>query len=158
MEDIITKFYKAFNDCDADTMISCYHDDIVFEDPAFGILIGDRAKAMWQMLCESQKGKEFKVKVSKIRAENNKGSAHWEAYYNFSKTGRKVHNKIDAKFEFKDGLILTHKDDFNLHKWASQALGFKGLLFGGMGFFKTKLHKQTNHLLDKYINEKKLSH
>lgn len=153
MKDIIDKFYEAFNNLDADTMCSCYHEDIVFKDPAFGVLEGDRAKAMWQMLCESQKGKNFKVISSNI----TDNSAHWEAFYTFSKTGRKVHNKIDATFEFKDGLIIKHTDTFNLHKWAKQAIGFKGLLFGGMGFFKTKLQGQTNYVLDKFINEKKLS-
>ena len=158
MEDLISKFYAAFNDVDADTMISCYHEDIIFEDPGFGVLHGERAKAMWQMLCASQKkGENFKIVASNIKANDANGSAHWEAYYNFSKTGRKVHNKIDAQFEFKDGLIINHKDDFNLHKWASQAMGIKGMLFGGMAFFKTKLHKQTSYLLDKYIEEKKLS-
>ena len=29
-------------------MISCYHDNIIFSDPAFGELKGDDAKAMWQ--------------------------------------------------------------------------------------------------------------
>lgn len=157
MKAIIEKFYGAFNELDADTMCACYHDDIVFEDPAFGVLKGDKAKAMWQMLCTSQKGKNFKIVASQIEGDTEKGSAHWEAFYNFSKTGRKVHNKIDAKFEFKDGLIINHKDEFNLHRWAKQAMGIKGFLFGGMGFFKTKLNQQTNYLLDKFINEKKLS-
>lgn len=154
MADVISKFYEAFNRLDADTMASCYHDEVVFEDPAFGILEGDRAKAMWQMLCNSQKGKDFKIEVSKIRETDNQGTAHWEAYYTFSKTGRKVHNKIDAKFIIKDHLILSHTDDFNLHRWAKQALGIKGLVFGGMHFFKIKLQKQTNYLLDKFIKQK----
>ena len=157
MKTIITTFYEAFNNLDADTMCSCYHDDIVFEDPAFGVLKGDKAKAMWQMLCESQKGKNFKVVASNIEADANGGSAHWEAFYNFSKTGRKVHNKIDAKFQFRDGLIIRHKDSFNLHRWAKQAMGFTGLIFGGTGFFKSKLNKQTNYILETYIKEKKLS-
>ncbi|WP_299126129.1 nuclear transport factor 2 family protein [uncultured Winogradskyella sp.] len=159
METTIENFYNAFSNFDADTMITYYHDDIVFEDPAFGILRGERAKAMWQMLCQSQKkkGQNFKVVYSDIKAFENRGSAHWEAFYEFSKTGRKVHNKIDAQFEFKDGLIIKHIDYFNLHSWAKQAIGIKGLLFGGMGFFKTKLQKQTNYLLDKFIEEKKPS-
>jgi limonene-1,2-epoxide hydrolase len=157
MKTIIEKFYEAFGDLDADAMVACYHKDIVFKDPAFGILKGARANAMWQMLCESQKGKNFKVISSKIIANKTNGSAHWEAFYNFSKTGRKVHNKIDAKFQFKDGLIIKHTDTFNLHKWSSQAMGIKGWLFGGMVFFKSKLQKQTNYLLDKFIEEKKPS-
>ena len=157
MKTIIDDFYEAFTNLDADKMISYYHDAIVFEDPAFGILKGERAKAMWQMLCESQKGKNFKVVSSNITANETNGTAHWEAFYTFSKTGRKVHNEIDAKFEFKEGLIIKHTDSFNLRKWSSQAMGLKGLLFGSMGFFKTKLQKQTNYLLDKYIGEKKPS-
>ncbi|MCA0153234.1 nuclear transport factor 2 family protein [Winogradskyella vincentii] len=156
-KEILEDFYTAFNNLDANTMTSLYHDDIVFEDPAFGILKGEKAKALWQMLCESQKGKDFKVVHSNIDSENDIGSAHWEAFYTFSKTGRKVHNKIDANFEFKDGLIVKHTDVFNLYKWARQAMGFKGLLLGGFSFFKSKLNQQTNRLLEKYMNEKKLS-
>jgi ketosteroid isomerase-like protein len=157
MEETITKFYDAFSKLDAALMCSCYHEGIVFEDPAFGVLKGDRARAMWQMLCESQKNKAFKVEVSQIKVNKHRGYAHWEAYYIFSKTGRKVHNKIDATFEFKDGLIINHKDNFNLHRWAHQAMGIKGLLFGGTEFFRQKLKRQTNGLLDAYIKEKKPS-
>lgn len=157
MNDLIYNFYSAFSKLEADNMIACYHNDIVFKDPAFGVLKGDRAKAMWQMLCESQKGKDFIVTFSDVKMDDNCGSAHWEAHYTFTKTGRKVHNKINAEFIFKDGLIIQHTDSFNLHHWAKQAMGLKGMLFGGMSFFKEKLQQQTNYLLDKYIKEKKLS-
>ncbi|GGX29590.1 nuclear transport factor 2 family protein [Aquimarina muelleri] len=149
MENLIEKFYTALNNRDAKTMISCYHDDVVFKDPAFGKLKGDKAKAMWQMLCKN--AQNFKVEFSLIKANNHNGSAHWEAWYTFSKTGKSVHNKIDAQFEFKDGKIIKHIDHFNLHKWASQALGWKGVLLGGTGFFKKKLIGQTNKMLDKFM-------
>ena len=109
------------------------------------------------MLCESQKGKDFKVVVSDIEGNATKGSAQWEAFYTFSKTGRKVHNKINAKFQFKDGLMISHIDAFNLHNWAKQAMGVKGLLMGRTRYFSNKLKAQTNYLLDKYIEEKKPS-
>ena len=128
MQQLVETFYTAFKNLDSETMVSCYHDDITFEDPAFGILKGEKAKNMWRMLCESQKGKDFVVEVSNIVGSDNKVTAHWEAHYTFTRTGRKVHNIIDAEFEFKDGKIINHKDDFNLHKWAKQAIGFKGLL------------------------------
>jgi len=152
MKQLINKFYTAFANLDAETMASCYHEDIVFEDPAFGILKGERAKNMWKMLCESQKDKNFIVEFSDINVNELDGSTHWEAHYSFSKTGRKIHNKIDSQFKFKDGKIIEHIDRFNLHKWASQALGFKGYALGWTGFFKTKLQGQTNHLLSKYEN------
>ena len=58
-------------------------------------------------------------------------SAHWEATYRFSATGRLVHNIIDAEFEFDaHGLILRHRDRFDFWRWARQALGAPGLLLG----------------------------
>ncbi|WP_109301955.1 nuclear transport factor 2 family protein [Aquimarina sp. AU474] len=150
MKQVIETFYTALNNRDAQTMASCYHDDIVFEDPGFGKLHGDRAKAMWQMLCKN--AKNFKVEFSNIEVNEHTGSAHWEAWYTFSQTGRSVHNKIDAQFEFKDDKIIKHTDHFNLHRWASQAMGFKGKLLGGTGFFKKKLIQKTNHLLDKFMS------
>ncbi len=150
MNELINKFYTAFSNLDAETMASCYHKEIVFHDPAFGQLKGNKAGNMWRMLCASQKDKNMKVTYSNVEANDLTGKAHWEAHYIFSKTGRKVHNLIDAQFEFKDGLIIKHTDHFNLHRWASQAMGLKGMLLGGTGFFQNKLQGQTNRLLDKF--------
>jgi ketosteroid isomerase-like protein len=148
-KEVINSFYEAFSKLDSKSMVSCYHDDIVFTDPAFGLLKGDRAKAMWIMLCKN--AKDLSIVYSNIQATENKGLAHWNARYVFSKTGRKVINKIDAKFIFKDGKIISHIDDFNLHRWAKQALGLQGWILGGTSFFRKKLQQQTNRLLDKFI-------
>ncbi len=129
-------------------MVACYHDDIVFEDPAFGVLKGERALNMWRMLCANYK--DLKIAFSEVEANDSTGKTHWEACYTFSQTGRKVHNVIEAKFVFKDGKIIKHNDSFDLHTWAKQALGFKGLLLGGTFFFKKKLNQQTNNLLSKF--------
>lgn len=144
MESIITKFYTAFSNLDAEAMASCYHDDIEFEDPGFGKLKGEHAKNMWRMLCQT--AQDITVTFDSV-TEN---SAHWEAIYSFSQTGRRVHNIIDAKFEFKDGLIIKHTDDFDLHNWAKQALGFKGLVLGKTSFFQKKLIQKTGGLLAKF--------
>lgn len=148
MKEVINTFYTGLSERNAEKMISCYHEDVVFEDPAFGKLTSTNAKKMWHMLCNN--GKDIKIEFSKIEANEQNGSAHWEAWYTFSQTGRSVHNKIDAAFEFKDGKIIKHTDHFNLHKWASQAIGWKGKLLGGTTFFKKKIQQQTNKLLDKF--------
>jgi len=153
MKYLIEQFYLAFSNMDAEKMVGFYHDDVVFEDPAFGILNGEHAKNMWRMLIASQKGKTFTVKASDFRFTDRKGFAHWEAQYQFSQTGRQVHNIIEAEFEFKDGKIIKHTDSFDLHQWAKQAMGFKGFLLGGTGFFKKKLQEQTNRLLRKFENK-----
>lgn len=148
---IIETFYTAFAAKDPDAMTACYHKDIHFEDPAFGVLKGEEAGQMWHMLCNSQKGKEFHVTFSNITFQEDKGTAQWEAQYEFSATGRKVHNKIKASFEIKEGKISKHIDCFSLRTWASQALGFKGFLIGGTRFFKKKLQEKTNHALRSYM-------
>lgn len=150
MKELITTFYTGLSELNAEKMIACYHDDILFEDPGFGKLKGERAKNMWRMLCKN--AQNFRIEFSEINVDDHTGSAHWEAWYSFSQTGRSVHNIIDAQFEFKEGKIIKHTDHFNLHRWASQALGWKGKLLGGTGFFKKKLHQKTNRLLDKFMN------
>lgn len=101
-------------------MAACYHPDITFHDPVFGTLRGRRAKDMWRMLCKI--GKDLTVSASNITADDQTGSAHWVADYTFS-TGRKIHNEVDASFEFRDGLIVTHNDNFDFRSWCGQAFG-----------------------------------
>lgn len=148
MKNIIEKFYTAFTEKDWQTMQSCYHDEVTFEDPAFGQLHGAEAKKMWKMLCEQ--GNDLKIEFSNVEVNEKIGKAHWEAWYTFSLTGKKIHNVIDAEFELKDGLIISHKDSFNLHRWAKQAFGFKGWLLGGTNFFRKKFQQQARKSLAKY--------
>jgi len=93
--------------------------------------------------------------ASDIAFENQKGRAHWEAHYIFSQSGRKVHNIINAEFEFKDGKIIKHTDRFDLYSWSKQALGLKGVLIGWTTFFRKKLNAQTNKLLLEFEQRKK---
>ncbi|MCB0278170.1 MAG: nuclear transport factor 2 family protein [Calditrichaeota bacterium] len=146
---LINQFYSAFQKLDAEGMIACYHHDILFSDPAFGEISGNRARAMWRMLCKN--AVDFRLEFSNVQADEKSGSANWEAWYTFSQTKRSVHNIISARFEFKDGLIIQHTDSFNLKRWAGQALGAKGHILGGTGFFRKKLQSQTNHRLDQFI-------
>ncbi|MBK7467080.1 MAG: nuclear transport factor 2 family protein [Saprospiraceae bacterium] len=149
---IIENFYRAFAASDIEGMLSCYHDKIQFEDPAFGKLEGDRAKNMWRMLLLSSNG-EIKLSFSNVEADETSGSAYWIAEYYFSKTGRKVINHVQASFHFQDGLIIKHKDQFSLYKWAKQALGMTGVLIGWSSFFKHKMQKGTNTLLDNFMRK-----
>jgi len=155
-EKLINQFYTAFKNLDAETMVSLYHDDIMFEDPAFGILKGEEAKAMWKMLIESQKGKNFQVSFSNIQQNGKIVTANWEAKDEFGKSKKKVHNKIQATFWIENGKISKHIDHFNLHTWAKQAMGFQGWIIGGTNLFKNKLNQQTRKMLHKYLAKQNL--
>ena len=148
---IIEKFYRSFAAGDAEKMISCYHDDITFQDPAFGVLRGNDARNMWRMLL---KNSGVRITYVNVQSTASTGSADWVAVYTFSGTGRKVINKVSARFEFRDGKIIKHRDEFDLWKWAGQALGWKGYLFGWSTFMKNKIRHQATGLLRKFGNEK----
>lgn len=145
---LIEGFYKAFNDGDGKAMAACYASDVVFSDPVFPDLRGDRAGAMWQMLTEGPG--EVRVELLEHEADDASGSAHWKAHYTFSETGRPVTNDIHARFKFKDGLIVEHKDDFDFYAWSRQALGPVGLLLGWTPIVKSTVRKKAAGLLAKY--------
>lgn len=138
--ELIKTFYTAFANLNAEQMISCYSDNVIFYDPAFGDLYGNDAKKMWRMLIDKSEG-NLKITYSNVTATESSGSAEWVAEYTFSQTGRKVINPINAKFEFWDGKIIKHTDSFDFYKWTKQALGVKGYLLGWTGFMKKQVRK-----------------
>ena len=140
-ETTITQFYSAFQQLDAETMATCYADDVQFSDPVFTNLYGAEASDMWRML--ASKAQNFSLTFGSIRANDQSGQAHWIATYTFSQTGRTVVNDIHASFIFKDGKIVRHQDHFNLWKWAHQALGLKGLLLGWTPFLQNAVRAQA---------------
>lgn len=148
-ENTIIKFYTAFANADASQMCECYHPNIQFRDPVFGLLKGNDVCQMWKMLIERSKG-EIKIEFSDSKASEHIGSTRWVATYLFSKTNRKVINTIQAHFLFQDGLIIKHTDDFDIWKWAKQAFGLKGFMLGWTGFMQKKIQQQALLSLKKY--------
>lgn len=126
--ELIQRFYSAFQKLDAETMAACYARDVRFSDPVFVGLQGDEAGDMWSMLCS--RAEDFSLTFDSVHADDHAGSARWVATYRFSATGRQVVNHIHARFVFRDGLIVEHRDHFDLWRWSRQALGAKGLLLG----------------------------
>lgn len=146
---LLTDFYTAFARCDGDAMATAYAPDATFSDPAFPGLKGAECGGMWRML--TGQAKDLRVEFRDITADDATGSAHWEAWYTFSVTGRKVHNIIEAAFTFEDGRIKTHVDTFDFYRWSRQALGFPGLLLGWSGFLRRKVQGQARKGLDRFL-------
>jgi len=148
---LIKNFYTAFQNKDWLGMQKCYHDKIQFSDPVFPDLKEKRANAMWHMLVAAST--DLAIEFSQVEASASHGSCHWEAIYTFSKTGRKVHNKIDATFEFENGLIIRHSDTFDLWHWSKMALGTPGLLLGWSSFMKKKIRFMAEQNLRNFIGK-----
>ena len=152
----IQQFYEAFSRRDSETMNFCYHPKVQFSDPVFPDLKGFEVAAMWRMLC--QRGKDLEIQFSKVKSQDDKGSALWQAQYTFSGTGNKVHNKIRAQFEFEGDKIIVHRDSFNLYAWCRQALGLKGKLLGWLPPVQNAVRAQAAKSLKLYIERENLKH
>ena len=148
-EQVVRKFYEAFDARSADGMNANYAPDVVFEDPAFGRLEGQQVFSMWQMLCS--RARELSVSANNIFTDDKAGSAHWEAKYLFGPHQRPVHNVVQANFIFRDGKIIEHVDTFSLWKWSSMAVGLTGTLLGWSPFFKSTIQKSTRRQLDTFM-------
>lgn len=150
-EALITKFYTAFQQKDYKTMGECYHPEAMFKDEAFDLKTAEEVRNMWEMLCK--RGKDFKMIFSDVKANDTTGSTHWEASYVFGKTGRRVYNKIDAEFEFRDGLIYRHRDHFSFYKWSRQSLGMIGLFLGWSGYLRSKVQTTAMEGLHEFMKQ-----
>jgi ketosteroid isomerase-like protein len=151
--DLIHKFYTSFMNKNTNGMIECYSDSIEFEDPVFGSLKGNSAKAMWQMLIE--KSNDLKITFDGIEADDTFGKANWKAIYPF-KTGNIITNNINAKFEIIDGKIVKHIDSFDLWKWSRMAFGWKGLIFGFTSKMQNQIKKEAKTGLELYMKRKRI--
>ncbi len=150
-EELIYKFYTAFQQLDYKTMQACYAEEVIFYDPVFETLINEELLVMWEMICK--KAKDFSLTFTDVEADEEYGTCTWVATYSFSKTNRKVVNKVKAHMRFKDGKIIEHTDQFNLWIWSEQALGIYGKLFGWSVFIQRKIRKSAQKNLADYMNK-----
>ena len=147
MDELIQRFYTAFNEHDGETMAACYTPDAHFWDPVFGDLNGAEPGAMWRML--TGRAPDLRVELAEHSADSDVGTARWIAHYTFTQTGRPVVNDIRATFRFRDGLIADHRDEFDFTKWARQAIGILGLLPP----VRSTVRKKARAGLDEYMSQ-----
>ena len=148
----IERFYRAFAQLDAETMAACYAADATFDDEAFSLRGAREVGGMWRMLCEGTKAKapgDWKLVYSQVTDR----SAHWDANYRFTATGRLVLNRIDSVFEFDaNGLITRQRDTFDFWAWSRQALGTPGLLLGWSPLLRKKVRATAAANLQRYLD------
>ena len=144
-QELIERFYAAFDRKDGDAMAACYHPQARFSDPAFGELNGREVGDMWRML--TGRAADLSVELR----EHDDASARWIARYTFGRTGRKVVNDVQATFVFRDGLIAEHDDRFSFWTWSRQALGPVGLVLGWSPVLRSKVRSQARADLEKFM-------
>ena len=138
--ELISPLNVALDRKDGESMARCYHAQARFRDPVF-TLDGEAIGDMWRML--TSRARDLRAESHDVVADAETGSCRWDAHYTFSGTGRLVHNRIRARFRFRDGLIVEHVDEFDLWRWAAQALGPVGKLLGWSPLVRGKIRRQA---------------
>jgi ketosteroid isomerase-like protein len=147
-DELIQRFYAAFDRRDGDEMAACYAPGAHFSDPVFRDLRDGEPGSMWRMLTGASD--DLRVELLEHDADDDAGSARWLAHYTFTQTGRHVDNDVRASFRFRDGLIVEHRDEFGFHGWARQALGPAGLLLGWTPLLQGSVRKRARGRLDEF--------
>ncbi len=144
---VLTRFYTAFAQRDWAAMGACYAEDARFSDPVFPGLDAAGARAMWRMLLTG--GTDLRVEFKVIEESAALGVCTWEAYYTFSRTGRRVHNSVRSTFHLREGLIVRQQDRFSFWRWSAQALGPAGLLLGWSPWVRNRVRGSARAALRK---------
>ena len=151
----IERLYAAFERCDGEAMQAFYAPQATFDDAVFSLHGAHEIGGMWRMLCRSARKRsrdEWQLVASGLAVESDRGRAHWEATYLYGPADRRVHNSVDAEFEFSvDGLILRHNDHFDFRAWARQALGLPGQLLGWSPWMQRFVRRQAADKLGRFL-------
>jgi hypothetical protein len=137
--DLLVRFYEAMSHHDGATMASLYAEHARFEDPVFH-LAGAEIGRMWKGLMSRAKG--FSSSYTITRAEGMTGAARCTARYFFGGKAQVV-NVILAEFRCENGRIVEHRDTFDFHRWAAQAMGLPGRIFGGFEWFRRLVSRRA---------------
>jgi ketosteroid isomerase-like protein len=146
-------FYTAFARRDGAAMAALYSDNATFTDPVFPGLKGAEVGSMWKMLTGRSKSLRIEHKI--IEVKDNLVVVDWQAWYNFSATGRDVYNIVRGELTVVDGKIVTHVDHFDLYRWMRMALGPKGVLLGWLPPVQKALQKKARAGLVEFMSANK---
>jgi len=98
---------------------------------------------------------EFSLTFSDIQTVGQTATAKWVATYRFTQTGRKVVNRINARFAIRDGLIVEHYDSFDLWTWSRPSARIQGWLLGWSSLVQNKIRAQASKGLRAYRQQPK---
>lgn len=137
--DLLVRFYDAMGRRDGDTMAALYAEHGRFEDPVFRLEGADIGR-MWKGLMARAKG--FSASYTITRAEGDRGTVRCTARYLFGGK-HPVVNVILSELRCENGRIVEHRDMFDFPRWAAQAMGLPGRLFGRFRWFQRAVSRKA---------------
>ena len=149
-KELINNFYSAFQQLDFQGMSSCYDENIVFFDPVFGLLSAREVNSMWEMVCTH--AVDFSLTYGNIHElDDAYCTCDWVSTYTYTRTNRRVVNKVRANMRFSEGKIIEHSDAFSVHQWSKQAMGLSGELLGWNSFFQRHIKNRAKKKLTEFL-------
>jgi len=124
----VRHLFDALARGDVAGVAACYHADIFFSDPIFPSLRGEDALRRWHKIAPYVA--DLAIDIESVTADDDGARATWVARYAFGNTHRPVNVPIDSLFAFREGKIVRQFDRFSFWRWAGQAWGPAGKLFG----------------------------
>ena len=135
----LTSFYEALSRRDGDALARLYTEDAVFEDEVFALKGADIGR-MWSGLL--RRARDFQVSYTIAKAGQKDGVVEWTARYKFGGR-REVVNVIVSELELFNGRVTRQRDTFDFPRWAAQAFGVSGRLFGRFRWFRRAVSKKA---------------
>ena len=105
-----------------------YHAEIFFSDAIFPSLRGEDALKRLERIAPYIS--DLAIDVESVTADDDGARAIWVARYACGKARRAVAIRVDSLFAFREGRIIRQFDRFSFWRWAGQAWGAAGKLFG----------------------------
>jgi ketosteroid isomerase-like protein len=144
---LLEQLFTALDLRDGNTMAGCYHPDARFRDIAFDLHGKKHISDMWRMICAGDIRATFEV----VHADDDTGRVKLVDEYTFADSGRKVRNVIVSEFQFKDNLVIDHRDFCDPREWSAMALGgVSGFLAGRFGVLRSW---KATRKLEQFVRE-----
>lgn len=152
---VVERFYNAFSKLDYSEMTALLSQNIIYQDPIFGMLEGEPVFSLWQMKCKRLREFSFSyTNIEELDAEYIR--CDWKISFFHRPTGDVVTMPGKAYMKIIDGKITEHSDAYKISDWLSVTQGWKGKFFGWMGFMQRKEQNTYRSLLERYIRNKNL--
>ena len=135
---LLVRFYDALARRDGAAMAALYAPNAHFEDEVYRLEGPDVGK-MWTGLLS--RAKTLSISYTIARAGSGTGTVELTARYLYG--GRPVVNVILSELELEDGRIVRQRDRFDFPRWAAQALGIPGRLFGRFDWFRRAVSRKA---------------
>ena len=137
---IVEQFYAALNAKDLLTLRSLYHPKAEYNDEIFSLNYKE-ILALWYSSMQPEM--ELVAEVHSIDQQKESIVTHWTISYTIASINKRITLDEVGRFEFQDGLIIRHTDEYSFYRWCAQAFGVAGMLASWSKWLRKKVRNQA---------------